>query len=137
MGPCQYPDLVCGYGQADRRVSSVLKWFRNAAIDLELSEILDNHQRVRQDATLVRDYLVWVLEQAQNGEEKFSDKALERASQIYEQVGVGAFYWMTDIAAQMVLLAEASLRGVATNVSEDLGKEATAHAIVQSVVRIP
>ena len=115
----------------------MFKWLRNAAIDREINEILNDHQRVRQDATLVRDYLQWVLEQAQNGEEKFSDEALNRAAEIYEKVGAGAFYWMTDIAAQMVLLSEASLRGFATNVSEELGKDATAKEIVAKVVRIP
>jgi len=44
---------------------------------------------------------------------------------------------MTDIAAQMVLLSEASLRGFATNVSEELGNDATAQEIVSKVVRIP
>ena len=115
----------------------MFKWLRNAAIDREINEILNDHQRVQQDATLVRDYLQYVLEQAQNGEEKFSDEALNRAAEIYEEVGAGAFYWMTDIAAQMVLLSEASLRGFATNVSEELGKDATAQEIVAKVVRIP
>jgi hypothetical protein len=44
---------------------------------------------------------------------------------------------MTDIAAQMVLLSEATLRGFATNVSVELGAAATAEEIVENVVRLP
>ena len=115
----------------------MFKWLRNAAMDREIKEMLDNHQRVRNDASDIRDYLLWVLEQDKNGAEKFSDEALERAAEIYEQVGAGALYWMTDIAAQMVLLSEATLRGFDTNVSIDLGKEATADQIIKMVVRLP
>jgi len=120
-----------------RKWVKMFKWFRNVAIERELTDILDRHQGVRQDASDIRDYLLWVLEQDRMGAEKFSDEALNRAAEIYEKVGAGAFYWMTDIAAQMVLLSEASLRGFATNVSEELGKDATAQEIVAKVVRIP
>lgn len=110
---------------------------RHKAIDRELTEILDSHQRVRADATMVRDYLLQVLEENRNDGEKFSDATLEKAAEIIEEVGAGAFYWMTDIAAQMVLLSEATLRGFSTNVSTELGASATAESIVETVVRLP
>jgi hypothetical protein len=44
---------------------------------------------------------------------------------------------MTDIAAQMVVLSEATLRGFSTNVSVELGAQATAQSIVETVVRLP
>jgi hypothetical protein len=44
---------------------------------------------------------------------------------------------MTDIAAQMVVLSEATLKGFSTNVSEELGADATAESIVELVVRVP
>ena len=78
-----------------------------------------------------------MLEDNRNGVEKFSDEALEHAADIIEQVGPGAFYWMTDIAAQMVVLSEATLRGFATNVSVELGTNADAESIVEMVVRLP
>ena len=106
-------------------------------MDRELTEILDRHQQVRRDATDIRAYLLRVLADNRNDSEKFSDEALERAAELIEQVGPGAFYWMTDIAAQMVLLSEATLRGFATNVSVELGTAATAEEIVQKVVRLP
>jgi len=113
------------------------KIFRNRAIERELTEIIDEHQRVRADASAIRDYLLWVLEEDRRGAEKFSDEALERAAEIYERVGAGALYWMTDIAAQMAVLSEATLRGFATNVSIELGASATAEEIVKKVVRLP
>ncbi len=115
----------------------MFKWLRNAVIERELTEILDRHQQVRRDANDIRDYLLWVLEEDRNGREKFSDAALNRAAELNEQVGAGALYWMTDIAAQMVVLAEASLRGFPTNVSLELGTTATAEEIVKKVVQLP
>lgn len=115
----------------------MFNWFRHKAIDRELTQILDRHQQVRRDATDIRAYLLRVLADNRNDSEKFSDEALEKAAELIEQVGPGAFYWMTDIAAQMVLLSEATLRGFATNVSVELGAAATAEEIVEKVVQLP
>lgn len=106
-------------------------------MDRELTEILDEHARVRGDAQAIKDFLLQVLADNRDGVEKFSDDALERAADIIEQVGPGAFYWMTDIAAQMVVLSEATLRGFSTNVSVELGASADADSIVDLVVRLP
>ncbi|CAN2188898.1 hypothetical protein MCEMRE239_00465 [Candidatus Nanopelagicaceae bacterium] len=106
-------------------------------MDRELTEILDQHARVRGDAQAIKDFLLQVLADNRDGVEKFSDEALERAAEIIEQVGPGAFYWMTDIAAQMVVLSEATLRGFSTNVSVELGASANADSIVDLVVRLP
>ena len=106
-------------------------------MDRELTEILDEHARVRGDAQAIKDFLLQVLADNRDGVEKFSDEALERAAEIIEQVGPGAFYWMTDIAAQMVVLSEATLRGFSTNVSVELGPSADADSIVDLVVRLP
>ncbi|CAN2187862.1 hypothetical protein MCEMRE212_00451 [Candidatus Nanopelagicaceae bacterium] len=106
-------------------------------MDRELTEILDEHARVRGDAQAIKDFLLQVLADNRDGVEKFSDDALDRAAEIIEQVGPGAFYWMTDIAAQMVVLSEATLRGFSTNVSVELGASANADSIVDLVVRLP
>ena len=106
-------------------------------MDRELTEILDEHARVRGDAQAIKDFLLQVLADNRDGVEKFSDEALERAAEIIEQVGPGAFYWMTHIAAQMVVLSEATLRGFSTNVSVELGASADADSIVDLVVRLP
>jgi len=106
-------------------------------MDRELTEILDEHARVRGDAQAIKDFLLQVLADNRDGVEKFSDEALADAASIIEQVGPGAFYWMTDIAAQMVTLSEATLRGLSTNVSVELGATADADSIVELVVRLP
>jgi hypothetical protein len=106
-------------------------------MDRELTEMRDEHARVRGDAQAIKDFLLQVLADNRDGVEKFSDDALERAAEIIEQVGPGAFYWMTDIAAQMVVLSEATLRGFSTNVSIELGASADADSIVDLVVRLP
>ncbi len=112
-------------------------WFKHRSIDRELIQLLDEHEQVRGDAAMIRDFLLRVLADNRNGIEKFSDEALEEAAEIIEQVGPGAFYWMTDIAAQMVTLSEATLRGFSTNVSVELGATATEDSIVEMVVRLP
>ena len=61
-------------------------------MDAELAQIIDEHDRVKQDASDIRNYLLWVLENNKNDVEKFSDEALEKASELIEQVGPGAFY---------------------------------------------
>ena len=110
--------------------------FRNRAIERELTEILDRHQQVRRDASDIRDYLLWVLEQDKSGAEKFSDEALADAAELIEELGPGAFYWMTEIAVQMTLLAQASLADIPTNVSVELGKSGSAEQIVKLVVQV-
>ena len=115
----------------------MFRWMRDKAIDRELTELLDNHARVRADASMVRDFLLRVLADNRDGVEKFSDEALQEAASIIDQVGPGAFYWMTDIAAQMVVLSEATLKGLSTNVSVELGADASADSIVELVVRLP
>jgi len=86
---------------------------------------------------MVRDFLLRVLADNRDGVEKFSDEALQEAASIIDQIGPGAFYWMTDIAAQMVVLSEATLKGLSTNVSVELGADASADSIVELVVRLP
>ena len=114
----------------------MFNWFRHKAMDRELTEILDRHQQVRRDATDIRAYLLRVLADNRNDSEKFSDDALEKAAELIEQVGPGAFYWMTDIAAQMTMLATAQLNGFPTNVSQELGDSATPEQVIDTVVKI-
>jgi hypothetical protein len=108
----------------------------NARMDAELREIITEHERVRESATAIRDYLLRVLDETHSGAEKFSDEALADAAELIEELGPGAFYWMTDIAVQMTLLAQASLADIPTNVSVELGKSASAEEIVKLVVQV-
>ncbi len=108
----------------------------NAQMDAELREIISEHERVRESATAIRDFLLRVLDETQSGAEKFSDEALADAAELIEELGPGAFYWMTEIAVQMTLLAQASLADIPTNVSVELGKSGSAEQIVKLVVQV-
>ena len=50
-------------------------------MDRELTEILDEHARVRGDAQAIKDFLLQVLAENRDGVEKFSDEALEHGLQ--------------------------------------------------------
>ncbi len=121
-------------------LEAMLRWIRNARLnaqmDEELREIISEHERMRESATAIRDFLLRVLDETQSGAEKFSDEALADAAELIEELGPGAFYWMTEIAVQMTLLAQASLADIPTNVSVELGKSGSAEQIVKLVVQV-
>jgi len=50
-------------------------------------------------------------------------------------LGINALYWMTEIAAQLSILAAAQINGIPTNVSVELGQGATAGDVVRVVVK--
>lgn len=49
--------------------------------------------------------------------------------------GPAAFYWMSDIAAQIALLSAAQINGIPTNANMELGASATAGDVVRLVVK--
>ena len=118
----------------------MIKYFlsalRQARIDAELQEIIAEGNRTRESAATIREFLLKVLQEDIEGKEKFNDEILQEAAELIEELGPGAFYWMTDIAVQMTVLAECALRDVSTNVQAELGKEASAAEIVRCVVRV-
>jgi hypothetical protein len=118
----------------------MIKYFFSALqqvrIDAELQEIIAEGNRTRKSANQIRDFLLKVLQEDIAGKEKFNDAILTEASELIEELGPGAFYWMTDIAAQMTVLAQCALRDVPTNVEAELGKDASASEIVRCVVRV-
>ena len=105
-------------------------------MDYELNKILFDARQSTDKATLIRDFLLKVLQEDIDGKEKFNDEILEEAAELLEEVGPGAFYWMADIAVQMTVLAQCTLRDVPTNVEAELGKDASAEQIVRCVVRV-
>jgi hypothetical protein len=109
---------------------------RQARIDAELQEIITEGNRTREHANAIREFLLKVLQEDIDGEEKFSDEILQEAADLIDELGPGAFYWMTDIAVQMTVLAQCALRDVPTNVEAELGKDASAEEIVRCVVRV-
>ena len=114
----------------------MFRWLRNAKMDKELEQILTEGRRTRESAEQIRDFLLKVLQEDIDGKEKFNDEILREASELIEDLGAGAFYWMADIAVQMTVLAQCALRDVPTNVEAELGKDAGAEEIVRCVVRV-
>jgi hypothetical protein len=109
---------------------------RHARMDAELQEIITEGNRTRESANAIREFLLKVLQEDIDGKEKFNDEILQEAAELIEALGPGAFYWMTDIAVQMTVLAQCALRDVPTNVEAELGKDASAEEIVRCVVRV-
>jgi malate/lactate dehydrogenase len=105
-------------------------------MDAELNQILIDADRTSEKAAQIRDFLLKVLKEDEDGIEKFNDEILEEADEIIEELGAGAFYWMADIAVQMTHLAQCAMRDVPTNVEAEVGKDASAAEIVKCVVKI-
>ena len=105
-------------------------------MELELQEIISDANRTRESAEQIRNFLLKVLREDFDGNEKFNDEILEEAAEIIEALGAGAFYWMADIAVQMTVLAQCALRDMPTNVEAELGKDASAEEIIRCVVVI-
>jgi hypothetical protein len=118
----------------------MIKYFfsalRQARIDAELQEIIAEGNRTRESAATIREFLLKVLQEDIEGREKFNDEILQEAAELIEELGPGAFYWMTDIAVQMTVLAQCALRDVPTNVEAELGNNASTAEIVRCVVRV-
>ena len=103
-------------------------------MEVELQEIITEDNRTRKSANAIRDFLLKVLQEDIDGKEKFNDAILTEASELIEKLGAGAFYWMTDIAVQMTVLAQCALRDVPTNVEAELGKDVSGADIIKNVV---
>lgn len=118
----------------------MIKYFisalRQARIDAELQEIIAEGNRTRESAATIREFLLKVLQEDIDGKAKFNDEILQEAAELIEELGPGAFYWMTDIAVQMTVLAQCVLRDVPTNVEAELGKDAGADEIIRMVVKV-
>ena len=115
------------------------KWrtaLRHARMDTELQEIITEGNRTRESANAIREFLLKVLQEDIDGKEKFNDEIMQEAADLIEELGPGAFYWMTDIAVQMTVLGQCALRDVPTNVEAELGKDASAADIIKNVVRV-
>ena len=112
------------------------KWLRNIRMEAELNQILIDAHRTSETATRIRDFLLKVLQEDEDGIEKFNDEILEEAAELMEDLGPGAFYWMADIAVQMTHLAQCVMRDIPTNVVAELGKDASAAEIVKCVVQV-
>jgi len=108
---------------------------RPHTIEGELKELIQSEQENKGIALEIKNYLLAIIESNNNDEAKFSDNHLAKAQEILDKAGPGAFYWMSDIAAQLALLAAAQINGIPTNVNAELGESATAQDVVRVVVK--
>jgi hypothetical protein len=109
---------------------------RKRGLDSELKELLQSSNDSTGIALDIKNYLLRVLDDDKNDREKFSDQQLAEAQRIFDRAGPSAFFWMTEIAAQMTLLATAQINGIPTNVNQDLKEGATPEKVIDAVVKI-
>lgn len=109
---------------------------RKRGLDSELKELLQSSNDSTGIALDIKNYLLRVLDDDKNDREKFNDDQLAEAQRIFDRTGPSAFFWMTEIAAQMTLLATAQINGIPTNVNQDLKEGATPEKVIDAVVKI-
>ena len=119
----------------------LVTWFllrrkRRKSIDIEYRELITSEVRVKESATRIRDFLINIIQDEKNDVEPFSDLRLDDARKIIEEVGPGAFYWMTHIAAQLASVSAAQVNRIPTNVDAELGEHATPEDVVRVVVKV-
>ena len=108
---------------------------RPRTLDGELKELIQSSQENRGIALEIKNYLLSTIASNNNDEEKFTDAQLAKAQQVLDRSGPAGFYWMSEIAAQLALLAAAQINGIPTNVNVELGQSATAEDVVRVVVK--
>jgi hypothetical protein len=104
-------------------------------LDAELKDLVENSTDPTGIGLDIKHFLLSVIDDDKNDREKFSDAKIAEAQRILDRAGPAAFYWMTEIAAQLTLLAAAQINGIPTNVDAELKGSATPEDIVRIVVR--
>lgn len=109
---------------------------RPRTLDAEYQQLVATHIKVRENGNAIKNYLLQTLDDCANDREKFSEDAIVRAEKLYEEVGPGGFYWITEIAAQFVLLGAAKMNEIPTSVDLALKAPVTPEQLVNEVVRV-
>ena len=104
-------------------------------LDAELKHLIQESNDATAIGSDIKRFLLDVLNDNANDQEKFSDTRIAQAQRILDRAGPASFYWMTEIAAQLATLAAAHINGIPTNVNAELGSSATPEAIVKIVVK--
>ena len=104
-------------------------------LDAELKALIQQSNETVSIGGEIKQLLLDVINDDNNDCEKFSDTRINQAQRILDRAGPSAFYWMSEIAAQLALLAAAQINGIPTNVNVELGESATAEDVVRVVVK--
>ena len=105
-------------------------------LDGELKQLIQESNNSIAISSEIKCFLLDVISDASKTSEDFSEVRLAQAERILDRAGPAAFYWMTEISAQLSILAAAQINGLDTNVNAELGKGATPEAVVDVVVKI-
>ena len=104
-------------------------------LDAELKHLIQESNDATAIGSDIKRFLLDVLNDNANDQEKFSDARVAQAQRILDRAGPASFYWMKEIAAQLAMLSAAQINGISTNVNVELGNSATPEAIVKIVVK--
>ena len=104
-------------------------------LDAELKQLIQESNDATAIGSDIKRFLLDVINDDSHDLEKFSDTRINQAQLILDRAGPASFYWMTEIAAQLSILAAAQLNGIPTNVSVELGEGATPTDVVRVVVK--
>jgi hypothetical protein len=119
----------------ERRARKKREGKKFRGLDAELKAIIEDDGDKTGIAFEIKQYLLSIIEDDNNGVEKFSDARIEQAERILDRAGPSAMYWMSDIAAQLAFLAAAQINGIPTNIDELVGANPTPESIVKVVVK--
>jgi hypothetical protein len=102
----------------------------------ELKQLIQESNNSIAISSEIKCFLLDVIGDASKTSEDFSDVRLAQAERILDRAGPAAFYWMTEISAQLSILSAAQINGIDTNVNAELRESATPEAIIDVVVKI-
>lgn len=105
-------------------------------LDGELKQLIQESSNTTAISSEIKCFLLDVIGDASNQSEDFFDVRLAQAERILDRAGPAAFYWMTEISAQLSILAAAQINGLDTNVNMELDECATPEAVVDVVVKV-
>ena len=106
------------------------------SLDAELKQLIQESNDATAIGSDIKRFLLDVINDDSNDLEKFSDTRINHAHRILDRAGPASFYWMTEIAAQLSILAAAQINGIPTNVSVELGEGASPEAVIDIVIKI-
>ena len=104
-------------------------------LDAELKHLIQDSSDSTAISLEIKRYLLDVINDDKNDAEKFSTARINQAQHILDRAGPSAFYWMTEIAAQLSILSAAQINGIPTNVNVELGESATPEGVVEVVIK--
>jgi hypothetical protein len=103
--------------------------------EAEVKEIFDRADYESSAAREITGFLYDLINDGEKNLERFTDSRINQAQRILDNTGPVAFYWMTDIAAQLATLSAAQVNGIPTNINFEVGESVTPEAIVEAVIR--